>query len=220
MRYYDLDSGLMMELPRRRGSIPSLLRQLWDDDCGAVDLTAFNKMVSSLSIQWDVAKAITGVANPATSANSFAESVSWAFGTTAGAHANQLVTGTLTIAGAATLNLAMDIMATLKNAIGTGSATFSKIHLFCFELLSAAQVDTAGVAGTACSGITLGDHATNAWPFVLGSTGTYTVNNGEKWFGYNATGAGWTVTTGDILKIVNNDAAVATALRVTLLGIA
>lgn len=222
MKYFDLDSGLMLELPRRRfGSLSSLMRQLWHDDCGVVDLSGFNKMVSSFGIQWDVYKNVSGLANPSTNANGFSESISWTFGTTTGAYANQLASGTLTIAGAATNNFAMDTIVGLVNAIGTASPTFTKIHLFCFELLSAAQTDTHGTAGTACSSVTFGDHATNAWDSgPLGATDTYTLSNGQKWFGYDATGAGFSITAGDILKIVNNDAAVATALRVTLLGIA
>jgi hypothetical protein len=84
------------------------------------------------------------------------------------------------------------------------------------QLLSAAQ---DSVNGTACSSITLGAHATAPWiggPF--GATDTYKINNGGKWLhaDFSAAGLAVVATTGDILKIVNNDGAVAAAYKLSV----
>ena len=84
-------------------------------------------------------------------------------------------------------------------------------------MLSAAQ----HASGTACTSITIGNHASAAWVAPFGASGTYVIKNGGHWEHEEPTAGGVaiTATTADLLKIVNDDSVNAAFVRITVLGI-
>ena len=104
-------------------------------------------------------------------------------------------------------------MDVVPNVLGEATATFSHIKEMWIELLTVAQG-----GGASASGVTMGDHATNAWAALLGATGTYALTSGGMWHHQDQSSAGLAVTGGDLLKTVNGDSVNAASLRITLFG--
>jgi hypothetical protein len=83
-------------------------------------------------------------------------------------------------------------------------------------LLSAADDATSG---TAASSVTIGDAASNPFLWRLGgTTPTFTLANGEQVIWSARSAAGIAVGSAKNLKIANNDAGVAAAVLVTIVG--
>lgn len=166
------------------------------------------------SISVVASRTITGGTNSIIGGIDVSKSKTWTLGTAAD-QVNQPLITTLSIAGGATENF--DLSGVLTNIVGDATAALSAIKHICIELISVAQDSTNG---TACSSITIGNHATAAWIAPFGAAGTYTIVNGGYWAHEDPSAAGVavTATTADIIKIVNNDGAVAAYVRITILG--
>ena len=114
-------------------------------------------------------------------------------------------------AGNATLNLA-----SLTDMILQTGVSLARVKGYRIQLLSATD-DT--VNGTACSGITVGNAGVNPFPFTFSvATTTFTLGNGEYIEWATPGTGGIVVGTGTNLKVANNDAGVAAAVQITLLG--
>lgn len=165
------------------------------------------------SIAVTASRTLTG-ANAIQGGIDVAKSKTWALGTDVD-QVNQPLVTTVSIAAGATNNF--DLSGVMTNVVGDAAATLSAIKHILVELISTTQDSTNG---TACSSITIGNHATAAWVGPFGATGTYTIVNGGYWAHEDPSAAGLavTATTADILKIVNNDGAVAAYVRITILG--
>jgi len=139
----------------------------------------------------------------------------------AGANAvNQGMRRIYSIAGGA--NLTIDLSAAFVNLANNPTATFARIKGFLIRVLSAAD---DSVNGTAAVSILCGNAGGNDWVVqgnatgLAGATSQYQVKNGA-WFGFASDDATGTPVdaTHKLLKIVNNDGAVAVAVQITALG--
>jgi len=178
-------------------------------------LDTINTCNINVLVQADVYKNVTGFQSPIHGQVNIANNKTLTLGTSAG-QCNEIFSKINTIAASGTLNL--DLSGVLADITNNVPASQSRIIAIMVELLSAAQ-DT--VNGTACSSVTLGAAGSNPWiggPF--GATDTYKINNGGCWLhtDFSAAGLAVTAATADILKILNNDAGVAAAVRVTIFG--
>lgn len=198
--------GTLADTPRRKRF--SRLGLAWA-------VSSMESVRTSHQISGTFSRTLTGGTDPINGAVTVAKSKSWTLGTAAD-QVSQPITTTVAIAAGATSNL--DLSGLLSNVVGDALATLSAIKHILIELISVAQ---DGTNGTACSGITIGNHATAAWVGPFGATGTYVIKNGGYWAHEEPTAAGVAVvaTTADLIKIVNNDGAVAAFVRVTILGI-
>lgn len=198
----------MADEQRRRSRQHATLSQAWA-------VSSFESVRTAHSVGGTFARTLTGGTNPISGGIDVQKSKTWALGTAVD-QISQPLTTTLSIAGGATNNF--DLSGVMTNVVGDALGTLTGIKHILVELISVAQ---DSVNGTACSGITIGNHATAAWIGPFGATGTYTIKNGGYLADENPTAAGWpvTATTADLLKIVNNDGAVAAFVRITILGI-
>jgi hypothetical protein len=171
---------------------------------------------SNIQIRWSALRA-TGLPNtivanqPNDSATAARQQLTYTFGTGVG-QINQIAQLTQTVGTSATVNFAIDVW--LKNVIGDASATFSAIKELWIELLTVAQG-----GGASASQVTFGNHATNAWAALLGATGTYVLKTGGMWHHQDQTAGGLSITTGDFLKMVNDDGANIASVRLTAFGL-
>lgn len=122
----------------------------------------------------------------------------------------------------------IDLSAAIRNVVNASDATFARIKSITITLLT--STTTSGnydaTQGTACTSITIGNAASNAWISVSnrggfgGTTFTFDIPNGGSmsWSVDNANGFAITSGSNCNLKILNNDASVAAAVQLTLLG--
>jgi hypothetical protein len=168
----------------------------------------------TVQAQWTVSKARSGLPN-LPSNDSVKRTVSLSLGSSADQF-QEMISTIVSIAAAATANV--DIATALTNVVNDLAVPVTKVVLWLVELLSTSDKDANGnVLGTACSGITIGNHATQPFQFGMSAAATDTIHNGDFRAGSDHS-AGLTVANGtvDTIKIVNNDAAVAAAVRITL----
>lgn len=122
--------------------------------------------------------------------------------------ADRLYINQTTLAAGATLNL--DLAGSLIDVFGS-TITFVKVKYFYFELTT----------DTTSSSVTLGGHATAAAPLWFADvTDKVTVRNGGflSIYAPDVTGYPVTATTGDILKIVNNDGSNVATYKIVIVG--
>lgn len=135
---------------------------------------------------------------------------------------NELYGELLTIAGGATTNL--DINGALTNLAGSASVTVARVKAILLWLLAATDTAPDGsTTGSACSSVTVGNHATAGFLAGFGgATHTWTIKNGAFLFAATPDATGWATTaaTTDVLKIVNDDGAVSAKLYVGLIAAA
>ncbi len=119
---------------------------------------------------------------------------------------------TLAASASSTLDLT-----TMTNVLNQASVSIARIKAYQFQLLSVAQDATNG---TACSSVTIGNAVSNAQLFNLGgTTPTFTVYTGGAWSYQDERAGGFTVDgSHNNLKFLNNDGAVAAAIRVQIIG--
>lgn len=120
----------------------------------------------------------------------------------------------LSLAGGATVDIDLQALTDVANRTGHSLARFKYIE---FWLLGTADDATNG---TACSGVTIGNAASNAHQLFLGSdTHTFTLGNGEFVIWATRSAAGKVVDgSNKAVKVLNNDGSVAAALQVTVCG--
>lgn len=187
----------------------------------AVTITSMGTTVTKHSFQYDASKTQSGLQNALQSVGNRNCESSYTFGTASGLYINQVIVGTVTLAGGATTDYNVSTGLTLSNVVGATAPSLTVVKEFWLELLSAAQTDDAGTAGSATSSITCGNDGGAPWDSgPLGATDTYKLLNGDKWIHVSNATAGMSVSSGDILQIVNNDGAVAAKIRYTWLGLA
>jgi hypothetical protein len=180
-------------------------------------------LTASLKIEmgWNAQLPVTGL-QPRADQETQAPKQAYVQGAGAGA-VNEVYWNVLTVGAGASTTL--DLSAGLADVLGQ-TFGFARVKAFMVWLLSTATTDTLvdGTVGTACSGVTIGNAATNPWagtgyPVSDQATGTITLANGEKrgWARGDATG--WVVDgTHKSLKVLNNDGAVAAKLVIAALG--
>lgn len=167
----------------------------------------------SLTMKGTGTKTGSGNLSPNSGAANFAlKPGSFKLGNTPPGELNELYDQVLTIAASGTDSLTLT--GTLTDICNQTAGSLTKIVAMAIYLLP--LTDPSG-DGTACTSITLGDAASNAWAAILGATGTYKVQNGACWFHFDP--AGLTVGGTDVLKILNNDSSHAAAVRVVIFGI-
>lgn len=146
-------------------------------------------------------------------ANTINLKVSYAIGSGAG-QVNEAITEILTIAasGSATIDLTV-----LADVLNTSGVALTKLKAFLFALLSAAQ-DT--INGTACSGIVIGNAATNGNKLNMGAvTDTKILTNGDIDSYATASAAGITVSsTAKSVLVTNSDSGVAAGVLACFQG--
>ena len=139
---------------------------------------------------------------------------------TTGTGANQIndcYDAVLTITASGTNNL--DLAGSLTNLNNQTSRVFTTIKAIRLRLVPSGET-VNGVAGTAATSITIGN-GTNPWVGgpLTGSNVLKIVNGAE--FAYvdpSATGMTVTASTGDILKILNDDGSASAIVHVTIFG--
>lgn len=167
----------------------------------------------SAALNWNLTKTNTGLQSV-----SWTDSVTKAFTIADGVGANQaqlLYAGVRTIAAAGTDNV--DVFGSLSDPLGTVFSA-AEIKAIFVHLLSVADDATNG---TACSSITIGNHATLAFLAGFGAAAhTWTILSGQIFLATNFSAAGWpsVAATSDMLKVLNNDGAVAAAYKLILWG--
>ena len=180
-------------------------------------LTALSATIR-LQTNWTVEKSTSGMSNtPHT--QSIAKSI--AFTTGVGANqCNQLYAATRTLAAGATENL--DLAGSLTDLVGQTSIAFARVKAIQVRLLSASETAADGTTvGTACSSITIGGAASaQAALFFADVSDKHKIYNGGFYAAACGTAAGVTVTatTADLLKVNNDDGAVAAVYEIVLIG--
>src|SRR6476620_2860083 len=169
---------------------------------------------------WQAQKNVTGF--QATAKNDGAQKkITTVIGGAIASGANEVYSALLTLAGAASTTL--DLTA-LTDVLGF-TLNFARVKGWFIWLLAATDTAPDGTtSGTACSGITVGNAASNQWagtgyPVSDQSTGKQTLGNGEFRGGGTPVAAGWLVDgTHKSLKILNNDAVVSAKIVLVLIG--
>jgi len=133
--------------------------------------------------------------------------------------ADEIVSFLQTIApsGTATINLK-----SITNIMQQSGIALARLKGYKIRLLAASGKGAVDpVNGTACSSISVGNAAANPNPLEMDAgTTTYTIKNGGDHQHFDPSAAGFvlvTNTTNNVL-ITNNDASVAAAVQVTLVG--
>ncbi len=118
---------------------------------------------------------------------------------------------TLAASANTTLNL------TSLQGVDGSTINFARVLGWCFRLLS---VTDDPINGTACSGITIGNAASNAFLFnAWTATKTENLGNGEGMAFATPLAAGYTVGgSNENVKLVNNDGGVGAAIEVSFWG--
>jgi hypothetical protein len=141
----------------------------------------------------------------------------------AGADAcNRIYAALLTIAGGASTTLDLEA---LTDVFGD-ALDFARVKAIRIWLLSATDdaPDGTADAGTACSGVTVGNAASNqfagsGYPISDAATGTFTLANGDQFARATGSAGGWVVdATHKNLKVLNNDGAVAAKVWIEMFG--
>ncbi len=176
-----------------------------------------------MSPQWTASQPISGASsavNPVQSVTQFTGRSSY---TATGHIANECnqISSKIFSVGAGGTN-AIDLSAAFVNVVGNPTATWARIKAVYIQLLSVAQDVTNG---TACSSITIGNNGGNDWisqsfsGWLGAAASVFDLANGQQmsWSTDNAVG---TVVDGThkIMKLTNNDGAVAAAVEITLIG--
>ena len=172
------------------------------------------------SLRWSASNNILGQ-QPLTQGDNV--QTSYGFGTSiAGAlsgGADELVSflQVIAAAGSATINLQ-----SITNILQQTGISLVRLKGYKIRLLAASgrgAIDS--VNGTACSSIQVGNAASNVNRLEMGADAhTYRINNGgsHQHFDPSAAGFALVTTTARNLLITNNDAAVAAAVQITLIG--
>ncbi len=164
-----------------------------------------------VSINFRIAKAITGMTNPLAISQSYSGKASF---TAIGNNASQFSEIYADVRNVANnSNETIDLYGSLTNQLGE-TINFARIKVILIELLNVAQ------GGTNANSITVGA-ATNAFVGPLGTnTGTFDVISGGGGAFWRSDATGWTVTnaSADKLKVLNNDTVNNASYRITLIG--
>lgn len=146
--------------------------------------------------------------------------IAWTLGTGAG-QINEAYVALLSIAASG--NQVLDLTA-LTDVLGN-ALTFAAVKAIFIQLLSATDLAPDGVTvGNACSGITVGNNATNpfggtGYPLGDATTSTITLASGEQFGRARDDATGWVVSgTIKSLKILNNDAVLAAKVLIGMQG--
>lgn len=183
-------------------------------------MSSFTACQMTVTFSGSGTKTVSGFQNPVTgNVSKTFGSASVTLGSGAGA-ADEIIGVVRTIAASGTDNL--DLSGVLADICNQSAVALSKIKGIVIALLSSTSTAAAydSTNGNACTSITIGAAASNAWNGPLGTTHTYTINNGAVWahIDLSAAGVGVTAGTGDILKILNNDGAVAANYFIGIIG--
>lgn len=170
-------------------------------------------MSTSLSIDSIISKVIWTFTKTETFGDNTSQSSNFSFTSnlTNGVIANtadRLFVNQTTLAAGATLNL--DLAGSLTDVFG-GLITFVKVKYFYFQLTT----------DTTASSVTLGGHGSAAAPlWFSATTDKVTVRNGGFFSIYapDVTGYPVVTTTGDLLKIVNNDGSNVATYKIVIVG--
>lgn len=171
----------------------------------------------TITLKQTAKKSSTGL-KPRSEQDTLQNTIAWTLGTGVN-QINAAYVALLSIAASG--NQVLDLTAltdTLGNAL-----SFAGIKAIFIQLLGTADLAPDGVTtGNGCTGITVGNNATNPFsaPISDQATGTITFVNGEQFGRGRDSAAGWTVdATHKSLKIVNNDAVNAAKVLIGLQGI-
>ena len=174
---------------------------------------AFDGFSGFLNFQFNYAPSkngpSSGITFPANGlSNTLTKKISYVLGGNVAGGVNEVALNIVTIAASG--NTTLDLTS-LTDVLGFASVALVRVKAFFFWLLSAAD---DSVNGTACSGVTVGNAATNANLLNMGgTTPTFTLGNGEVWAWGTGKAAGLTVdATHKNVLITNNDGAVAAAV--------
>ncbi len=151
--------------------------------------------------------ALTGL-NPTTSAQTFQQTINWAFGVAAG-QVNEAYVAVRTLAAGASETL--DLVGVLSGLFGQ-TISFARIKGILIALLTAPEI---------ASSITVGDAASDPWLGPLGGTTPMTtVTSGDCWQQTRSDATGWAVGggAGENLKVANDDGTNSATYLVALLG--
>jgi hypothetical protein len=158
----------------------------------------------SITMRQTARKSSAGL-KPRTEQDTLQNVITWTLGTGAG-QINEVYAALLTIAASG--NQVLDLTA-LIDTLGNAWAATGIKSIF-IQLLGATDTAPDGVTvGNGCTGITVGNNATNPWSAAISdqATGTITLANGAQFGRARYDAAGWVVdATHKSLKILNNDA--------------
>ena len=182
-------------------------------------ITTLNGSISD-SLRWSASNDILGQ-QPLTQGDNVATTYNFGtgFATTASGGADELASFLQVIApgGSATINLQ-----SITNILQQVGIALARLKGYKIRLLAASgrgAIDS--VNGTTCSSIQIGNAASNVNRLEMGADAhTYRINNGGSHQHFDPSAAGFvavTTTTRNIL-ITNNDASIAAAVQVTLIG--
>lgn len=177
------------------------------------DLTGYIEV----NTNWSMTGPSTG-RQPRSAADSVKKRIAWLTNGVGAGQCDELYSAVLTIVGAGTNNL--DLSGALANVLGDTGITFARIKAGLIWLRSTSDTTPDGIVGTACSGITVGGAAANPWVGPMGGTGAHSIRNGGHYSFGDPGATGWVVTagTGDVYKIINNDAVISAIVDITLWG--
>lgn len=171
-------------------------------------LSAITQLLFQRMISWTVKKTQTGLAKGISSSEQLTDTETFTLGTAAD-QAQNVATAIIDVTASGTTNV--DLTA-LTSVVGDANMTVARVKLFCLELLAVAD------GGTACSSVTVGNAASNAWAWILSvATTTYPLKNGD-WVAWKSSDATGVVvdSTHKVIKVLNNDAVNAAKLRLTV----
>lgn len=175
----------------------------------------------SISAALRAQRDVTGL-KPITNNSTVSHDTSFTTGAAVAQGADQVYCALRTIAASSSENV--DLSGTLTNLVNEASAAFARIKCVMVKLLSKKDDSTNG---TACSSITVGGAASNAWTgFFADSSDKITIPGGSTTVKGGCfaicreDATGWTVTagTGDILKVANDDATYTAAYYLVVVG--
>jgi len=172
-------------------------------------------VTTSQGQNWNAQNTITGLSSTTgnAGANTKSQTYSNATANNALGGADEYFNFLITIAGSG--NATIDLT-NLIDILQTAAVSLARLKSFQFQLLN---LNDDPVNGTLCTEITIGDAASNAQPLNIGATGTYIMFTGGSWSYFDQTAGGFTVSSSlKNIKIVNNDASHAAAVRVQLTG--
>ena len=190
---------------------------------GVAPITSLTTTISSIvnaNAQQTLANAPTAFPQFGPSGN-ITRAVQYNTGTTTAKGANQQMSKIISVtAGGSTT---IDLTAAFTNIVNASNATFARIKGIRISLLSVAD---DSVNGTAASSITIGNNGSNDFTSQSGNRGwfgsatsTFDLANGDDvcWKTVSANGV-VVDATHKIIKITNNDGAIAASVLVEILG--
>lgn len=177
------------------------------------------KFTVTSSLNWTATKNVAGQASGNTNTNAPNKSTTYQAST-----ANNLVGGademySLLLSIPASSSTTIDLT-NFQDILSQAAVSLARLKFGQIRLLGATESAPDGTAGTACSGITVGNAATNPFSFNLVTpTETFTVDNAGRWEYAGGGASGFTVDgTHKSVKIANNDGANAAKVYLTFVG--